>query len=94
MEIENFNTVEGEEAGLGITFVGLLVDRRGEAGVSSGEAGLDGILEGDEIGDRKVTTELVERSKPEGVRGRKSSSGSERTEKQSSQGGEIECNWA
>ena len=33
-------------------------------------------------------------SKPEGVRVRKSSSGSEMTERQSSQGGKIECNWA
>ena len=56
MEIENCNPVEGEKAEFGITFVGLLVDCRGEAGVSSGEAGLEGIFEGDEIGGRKVTT--------------------------------------
>ena len=65
-----------------------------EAGVSSGEAGLEGIFEGEEIGDRKVTTELVGRSKPGGVRSRKSSSGSKRTERQSSQGGNVECNWS
>ena len=94
MEIENCNPVEGEEAGFGITFVRLLVDRRSEAAVLSSEAGLEGILERDEIGDRKVTTNLVGRSKPEGVRGQKSSSESERAERQSSQGGKIECNWA
>ena len=69
MEIENCNPVEGEEAAFGITFVELLVDRRGEAVVSSCKAGLQGILEGKEIGDRKLTTELVGRSKAEGVRG-------------------------
>ena len=52
MEIENCNPVEGEEAGFGTRFVGVLPDRRGEAGVSSGEAGLEGIFEGEEIGDR------------------------------------------
>ena len=41
-----------------------------------------------------MTSELVGGSKPEGVRGLKSSSGSEMTERQSSQGGKIECNWA
>ena len=74
--------------------MGLLLDRIGERGVSLGEAGLEGIFEGEEIGDRKVTTELVGRSKPEGVRGCKSSSGPERTERQSSHGGNIECNAA
>ena len=93
MDIENCNPVEGEAAGFGITCVGFL-DCRGDAGVSSGEAGLEGIFEGEEIRDRKVTTDLVGRSKPEGVRGWKSSSGSERTERQSSQGGKTECNWA
>ena len=39
-----------------------------------------------------MTSELVGRSKPEGVIGRKSSSGSEMTERQSSLGGKIECN--
>ena len=97
MEIENCNPVEGERAGFGITLVGLLVDRRGEADVSSSEAGLEGIFQGDEIGDRKVTTELKRMSKPEGVRGRRGPltlSGSERTERQSSQAGNIDCNWA
>ena len=41
-----------------------------------------------------MTTELAGGSKPGGVRGRKSYSGSEKTERQSSQGGKIECNWA
>ena len=74
--------------------MGLLVDRKGEVGVSLGKAGLEGIVEGEEIGDRKVMTELVGRSKPRGVRGWKCFSGSERTESQSSQGGKIECNAA
>ena len=73
---------------------GGFVDCKGETGVSSGDAGLEGIFEGGEIGDRKVTTELVGGSRPGGVRGRKSSSGSKRTERQSSQGGNVECNWA
>ena len=94
MEIENCNPVEGKEAGFGITFVGLLLDRKGEAGVSSGEAGFEGIFEGEGIGDRKVTTNLVGRSKQEGVRDWKASSGLEKTERQSSQGGKIECNEA
>ena len=89
----NCNPVEGEEAGFWITIVGFLVDRRGEAGVLSGEAGLEGIFEGEKIGDKKVTTEFLGRFKPEGVRGWKSSSASQRTEKQSSQG-KIECNAA
>ena len=62
----------------------------GGAGVSSGEAGLEGIFEGQKIGDTKMTTELMGRSKPEGVRGWKSF-GSERTETQPSQGGKVEC---
>ena len=74
--------------------VGLLVVCKGEAGVSSGDAGLEGILEGEDIGERKMTTELVGRFKPEGVSGWKSSSGSEKTERQSSEGGKAECNWA
>ena len=94
MEIENCNTVDGEEAASVIGVVGLLLDCEGEAGVSSGEAGLKGIFEGEEIGDRKVSTELVGMSKSEGVRGWKSSSGSERTERQSSQRGKIQCNAA
>ena len=94
MEIENCNTVDGEEAASGIGVVGLLVDCEGEAGVSSGEAGLEGIFEGEEIGDRKLTTELVGKSNPEGVSGWSSSFRSEKTERQSSQGGKIECNAA
>ena len=78
----------------GTVVVELLVVCKGEAGVSSSEAGLEGIFAGGEIGDRKVTTEVVGRSKPEGVGGWKSWSGSERTERQSSQGGKTECNWA
>ena len=72
----------------------MLVGCKGEAGVWSGEAGLEGIFAGGELGDRKVTTEVVGKSKPEGVGGWKSSSGSERTERQSSQEGKTECNWA
>ena len=78
----------------GTVVVGLLLGCKCEAGVSSGEAGLEGIFAGGETGDKKVTTEVVGRSKPEGVEGWKSSSGSERTERQSSQGGKTECNWA
>ena len=78
--------------GFWIKFVGLLVDCRGEAGVSPEKAGLDGIFEQKEIGDKKLTTELVGRFKPESVR-RWKSSGSERSERQSSQG-KIECNAA
>ena len=74
--------------------MGLLVVCKGEAGISSSDAGVEGVFEGEEIGEKKVTTELVGRSKPEGVMGWKSSSGSERTEKQSSEGGKTECNWA
>ena len=78
----------------GTVVVELLVVCKSEAGISSGEAGLEGIFAEGEIGDRKVTTEVVGRSKPEGVGGWKSSSGSERTERQSSQGRKTECNWA
>ena len=92
--MENCNPVEEEEATSGAVVVGLLVICKGEAGVSSGEAGLEGMFEGGEMGDKKVTKELVGQSRPEGVGGWKSSSGSERTERQSSQGGNVECNWA
>ena len=71
-------------------FARLSIDGKG---VPSGEAGLEAIFEGEEIGDRKVTTELAGRSKPGGVRGWKSSSESESSERQSSQVG-IECNAA
>ena len=73
---------------------GWLVESKVREGGASGEAGLEGICEQEAIGDKNVTSELVGRSKPEGVRGRKSSSGSEMTERQSPQGGKIECNWA
>ena len=73
---------------------GWLVVSKVREGGSSGEAGLGGVCEQGAIGDKNVTSELVRRSKPEGVRGRESSSGSEMTERQSSQGGKIECNWA
>ena len=73
---------------------GSLVVSKVREGGSSGEAGLEGICEQEAIGDKNVTSELVGRSKQEGVRGRKSSSGSEMTERQSPQGGKIECNWA
>ena len=60
----------------------------------SGEAGLGGIFSGEEVGDRKVTTEIVGKFKPEGVKGWKSSSRSERSERQSEQGGKAECSAA
>ena len=85
-EFGNCGPVEGGETTSSAVVVGLVVVCIVEAGVSSGEAGFEGIL-----GDRNVTTELVERSKPEGVKGWRSSSGSERTERKSSQGGKIEC---
>ena len=93
-DIENCNPNEGGEATSETVVVGLLVGCKVEAGVSSGEAGLEGIFAGGEIEDRKVTTELVGRSKPEGVGGWKSSFGTERTKRQSLQGGKTECNWA
>ena len=92
--MENCGPVDAEGATSGCIVGGRTVDSKVKEGGSSGEAGLEGVFEGEEIRDRKVTTELVGRSKPEGVRGRKSSSGSEMTERQSSQGGKIECNWA
>ena len=67
----------------GIVVVGLLVDCKSEASILSGEAGLVGIFEVEEIGERKVTTRLVGEAKPEGVNIWKSSSGLERTERQS-----------
>ena len=51
-EIENCNPVEGEEATFGTVVVGLLVVCKGETGVSSVDAGLEGIFEGEEIGDK------------------------------------------
>ena len=72
----------------------MLVVCKGKAGVSSGEAGLEGIFEGEKIGDRKVTIGLEGRSEPEGVKDWNSSSGSEMIERQSSHGGKIECNAA
>ena len=92
-EIENCNPVEGEEAASEITFVGLLVDCKGEAGVSSGETGLEGFFEGEEIVERKVTTGLEGKTEPEGVKDLISFSGSKRTERQSSQG-KVECSGA
>ena len=74
--------------------MGLPVDCKGEAGASSGEAGLEGIFEGEEIRERKVRIGLEGKSKPEGLKGWKASSASKRTERQSSQGGKIECNAA
>ena len=78
------------EGASGIIVVVLPVDCKVEAGVSSGEAGLEGILKEEEIGERNVTTGLVGISKPEGVKGWKSSSGSERAERQSSEVAKIE----
>ena len=73
----------------GIVVVEWLVNCKGESGISSGEAGLEGIFEGEEIGERKALTGLVRRSKPEGVKDWKSFS--DETEGQSSQGGKVEC---
>ena len=78
-EFENCGPVEGDETTSSAVVVGLVVVCKGEAGVSSGEAGFEGIS-----GDGNVITELVEKSKPEGARGWRSSSGSQRTERQSS----------
>ena len=74
--------------------MGFLVDCRDEAGVSSDEAGLEGIFEGEEVGEGKLTTGLNGKSEPEGVKDWNSSSGSERSERQSSQGGKVECSAA
>ena len=49
--------------------VGLLVDCKSEAGVSSGEAGLEGIFAGKEKGERKMKSRSVGKSKPEGLKG-------------------------
>ena len=84
-EINNGEPVDVGEATSGVPVGGSLVDCKGEVGVLSGDAVFEGIL-----GERKVTTELVSRYKPEGVRGRESSFGSEKNERQSSQGGTIE----
>ena len=46
-KIENWSPVEGEEAAFRIVILGLLVDCKGGASVSSGEAGLEGIFEGE-----------------------------------------------
>ena len=93
-EIENCDPVEAKGATSGFIVGGWLVGSKDRADGSLGEAGLEGIFGWEAIGDRKVTTELVGRFKLEGVRVGKSPSGSERTERQSSQGGKIECNWA
>ena len=74
-EMENCGPVDAKGATSGCIVGGWVVDSKVKEGGSSGETGLEGIFEGEEIGDRKVTTELVGRSKPEGVRGRKSSLG-------------------
>ena len=88
-EIENCEPIDEEGVTSWVIVGGGLVGGEGGAGVSSGDAGIGGIL-----GERKVTTESVCRSEPEGVIGWKSSSGSERTERQSSQKGKVECNAA
>ena len=74
--------------------VRLLVDWKCEAGVLSGKAALQGVFEGEEIGEGKPSTGLVGSYKPEGVECRKSSFGSERTERQPSQGGKVDCSAA
>ena len=74
--------------------VGLLVDCKSGAGILSGEAGLEGFFDGEEIGERKVKTGLEGGSKIESVKSWKASSGSERTESQSSKGGKVESSAA
>ena len=71
-EIGNCEPISVEGATSGFIVGGWLVDSMVRESGSSGEAGLDGIFEGGEIGNRKVTPELVGRSKPGGVRGQKS----------------------
>ena len=93
-DFDNSTPTDREGATSVIIAVGLLVDCKVEAAFSSGEAGLEGILEREEIGERKVTTGSVGMSKPEGVNGWKSSSGSEKTERQSPQAWKIGCNAA
>ena len=90
-EIENCNAVDRGGVAHGNIVVGLRVDCEGEVGVSTGEAGVDGTFEGEQTGERNLTTGLLWKSKPEDVKGWKSSSGSEKTERQSSQGGKFEC---
>ena len=85
----NCNPVDREGATSGIIVVGLLVDCKGEAGVSCGETQLEDFLEVLEMRERKVTIGLVGMSKPERVKGWKST-GLEKTERQSSQGGTID----
>ena len=68
----------------------MVGDCKGEASVLSGEAGLEGVLDGQQKGERKLATELVGMTKPEDVKGWNSFFGSERTETQSSQGGEVD----
>ena len=75
--------VDRDGATSGIIVVVLPVDCKGEAGVSSCEAGLEGILKEEDIGERNKTKRLMGKSKPEGVKCWKSSSGSERAERQS-----------
>ena len=82
--IHNCELIDAERVSCWVIFGGWLLDGKGGAGVSSIDAELGGIL-----GERKVTGEIVRSSKPEGVRGWKSPSGSEKTEKQSSQGGKM-----
>ena len=78
----------------GIVFVGFLVDCKRDAGVLSGKSGLEGIFEGEDIGERKMMTGLEVKSIPEGVKVWKSSSGSEKDERQSSRGEKVECSAA
>ena len=67
MEIVNYNPVDREGATCGIAVVGLLVEGENGAGISSGDAGLEGIFEGKEVREGKVTIGLDKNSGPEGV---------------------------
>ena len=80
-EIENCCPADREETTSVVTVAGLQEYCEGEVGVSSGDDGLEGILEGDEIGERMAMAGLLGISKPESVKGWKSSSRSEWTEK-------------
>ena len=90
-ESENCNQVDrGGVAPVNIV-MGMPVDCKGEAGVSSRKARLESAFDGEEIGLRIMTSRLSGNFKPDDIKGSQSSSGLERTERQSWQGGKVEC---